>query len=64
MNKINGNCNILGGVVSIGFSEKSTFGNGTGSVHYSPQILDNLVDYCTNLKKKLSEQSWQEKPCD
>jgi hypothetical protein len=64
VNKINGQADILGGVVTIGNTESSKLGNGNGGIHYSPQVLDKLIDLCENIKKGVSEVFWKEVSCD
>jgi Flp pilus assembly pilin Flp len=64
MNKINGTFDILGAAVTLGTAKNSEFGNGDATLRYSAQVLSNLVDYCKNVKKGLSELSWKEMECD
>ncbi|MBN1760487.1 MAG: hypothetical protein JW863_19315 [Chitinispirillaceae bacterium] len=64
MNKINGTCDVLGAVVSLARTTSSTFGNGDAQIHYSSQLLANLINYCKNVKKGLSELSWKEMECN
>jgi len=60
MDKINGNAEIIGAIVTLSTSTSSTFGNGNADVHYSKQVLDNLSNYCENVPWKIKELSWQE----
>lgn len=60
MGKIAGNAAILGAVVTLAEGEVSTFGTGSAVIHYSSQILNLLSDYCTNIKRKVTELSWKE----
>jgi len=60
MSKINGKANILGAVVTLEESGESTSGNGTAKIYYSSYVMNNLSDYCQNVKKKVAELSWKE----
>jgi hypothetical protein len=60
MDKINGNATILGGVATLCTGTTSTFGNGNSDILYSSTVLNNLGEYCPNVKKKLKEISWKE----
>ncbi|MBN1760488.1 MAG: hypothetical protein JW863_19320 [Chitinispirillaceae bacterium] len=64
MNKINGTVDILGAVVTLGTAKNSEFGNGDATLRYSSQVLSNLIYYCKNVKKGLSELSWKEMECE
>lgn len=60
MDRFNENVKIMGAVaiLSNGDPVKNN-ANGTADVHYSSR-LENLGQYCTNLKKNLREASWKE----
>lgn len=60
MDKINGNATVLGSVVTLATGTASTFGNGGANINYSSAVLNNLSDFCPNIKKKLREVSWKE----
>ncbi len=60
MAKINGNALVLGAVVTLCEGEVSTFGTGSALIRYSSQVLSNLEKYCDNLKKKVSQISWEQ----
>lgn len=60
MEKINGKATILGGVATLSTGTTSTFGNGNSDILYSSAVLNNLANYCPNVKKKLREVSWKE----
>jgi hypothetical protein len=61
MTKVNGNADILGAVVTLVEGEVSTFGNGSATIHYSSAVLNKLAEYCSNVKKKVTELSWKER---
>ena len=52
---------VIGAVISTG-TEEHNFGTG-GNILYSRQVLSNLDKFCSNLKKKIDEQSWREVAC-
>lgn len=60
MAKISGNALILGAVVTLCEGEVSTFGTGSAVIRYSSKVLSDLQNYCGNLKKKISQVSWEE----
>lgn len=60
MAKINGNATVLGAVITLNDGEVSTFGNGSADILYSEYVLNNLSNYCLNIKKKVKELSWKE----
>lgn len=60
VDKINGEMNILGAVVTLSEVNASWFGNGQAVIHYSAQVLDNLRGFCDNLEMSLEEHSWKE----
>jgi hypothetical protein len=60
MGKISGNAKIVGAVVTLNDGEVSTFGTGTADVLYSSYVMENLSKYCKNIKKKVTEISWEE----
>lgn len=60
MDKINGRAMILGAVATLSTGAVSTFGNGNADIFYSSSVLNNLDDYCPNVKKVLRQLSWKE----
>jgi hypothetical protein len=60
VNRINGEMKLLGAVVTLNENTSAWFGNGQANVLYSSQILNNLRDYCDNMKLVLEERSWKE----
>lgn len=58
--QVNGNCVILGAVVTISETDISSFGNGSAQILYSEYVMNNLGKYCENVKKKITEVSWRE----
>jgi hypothetical protein len=62
MNRINGTADVLGGIVTLGTVTGSQFGNGTATIRYSSQVLDNLAAICTNIPWTIKEVAWRELP--
>ncbi len=60
MDKLNGNAEVLGAVVSLYNGTPTKFGNGTAQIQYSSRVLNNLGRYCPNMKKNIKEISWRE----
>ncbi|MFW5812973.1 MAG: hypothetical protein ACOCXC_01490 [Fibrobacterota bacterium] len=61
IDKINGNVDILGAVVMLSDTKNvNNNANGSATVYYSSRVLNNLGQYCHNMKKTLQEVSWKE----
>lgn len=61
IDKINGNVDIVGAVVMLSDTKNvNNNANGSATVYYSSRVLNNLGQYCHNLKKNLQEVSWKE----
>lgn len=60
VNRINGEMDILGAVVTLSQNTSSWFGNGAATINYSSQILNNLRGLCDNMDLVLHERAWKE----
>ncbi len=61
MDKINGDVTIHGAIAVLSDSAMVLEGLGNSKICYSSEILNNLTDYCDNIKKRVSEISWMER---
>jgi hypothetical protein len=61
MDKMNGNITVVGAVVCLAdFTGAKLFGNGSATVKYSSQVLNNLNKFITDSDKSVKEVSWKE----
>lgn len=60
VNRINGEMDILGAVVTLSKNTYSWFCNGAANIRYSSQVLNNLRGFCENMDLVLDERSWKE----
>jgi hypothetical protein len=61
MDKMNGNVTVVGAVACLAdFAGAKLFGNGSATVKYSSQVLNNLNKFITDGDKSVNELSWKE----